>query len=409
MNAAPLDAETLHRFLDSNRANLWTFTPEKFQAWLHHRIREQEHNGVFQQKRRIRALLRPHRETLRQLEETLQQTRTAYELSSRFESIERLQKQILQLQRGVDGLSAAVAEGRAETAKLARHRETLRQHQTALDSIIAQCAELAAWELAADVLSKFHSTIGLTSAEAELSRLQHQRGRRSGAAGRRFEDIAEAALRQHLLSPLAIAPSSLAVLRGVTLGAAQTELDFVIGRVLPNNPVVDVLAIIEAKRNINDLVSGFLQRQRNLSWLTGDRTGYDAAAFRTRSFPTGHFDRPAIHSQDGKQCTLTVESFHRFHRDPASNWFLDRLCFITRLRPLLGVTTLEHARILNRVATVRDFDESSVAHAERLIEWARTFVSRIQSFDILRCYRSEQLARQIIVLDSEVESQNVRH
>ena len=80
--------------------------------------------------------------------------------------------------------------------------------------------------------------------------------------------------------------------RGVTLGAAGTELDQVIVR-LPSRAErpVEVLAVVEVKRNLNDLAHGFRRRQDDLAWLTGHTANYDPRRYRTRQFPTGHFDK----------------------------------------------------------------------------------------------------------------------
>lgn len=404
MRAVPLDAESLARFVESNAAPVWAFSPEKFRGWLLQRVREQEHNAVFQQKRRIQAILRTHRDTLRPLEKEAETARAAYEQSPHFELIERLLQQIHRLQRGVDGLRVAVDEGRARPEKLAAHQNALQQREAELALAVSRCRERDAWERAAEELSQRRAVLGVTSEESELARLQRHRGRRSGAVGERFEQIAETALCESLNSFWPEASPRSVVLRGVTLGAAQTELDFVIGQIVPGRPEIDVLAIVEAKRNINDVVTGFLQRQRNIGWLTRDETSYDPAVFRTQSFPTGHFDRPATHRQGRDEYVLTSDSFRRFHRDRGTGWFLDRLYFVTRLRPLLGVTTLELARIMNRVATRPEFDENDPQHVARLLEWSRTFVSRSQTCDVLRMYGASQLAHQILIVNRDEES-----
>lgn len=403
MRAVPFDSDGLARFLDTNAVRLHDLSPDEFRAWLLQRLREQGDNAVFQQRLRIQSLLRPHRNRLRQLEQERDDARSAYERSPYCETIERLQRQVERLRKGVEGLRIAVAEGRADPGKLSTYQEALQRRGDELDTAAARCPQKTDWEHAVAALSAFHTRIGVADAEDELARMQHQRGRRSGVAGRRFEDFVEDALRADLGARWRHAASSLVVLRGVTLGAAQTELDFVIGRVDPGEAAMEVLAVVEAKRNINDLVSGFLQRQRNLGWLTRDERAYDAAAFRTRSFPTGHFDRPATHRQDGVEYTLTSDSFRHFHREEETGWFLDRLCFASRLRPLLGVTTLELARILNRVATRREFDRDDPAQVERLRAWSLTFVSPMQSYDVLRRYCSFRLARQIIAIEEDGE------
>jgi len=106
-----------------------------------------------------------------------------------------------------------------------------------------------------------------------------------------------------------------------------------------------VLAVVEVKRNLNDLAHGFGLRQENLAWLTGDTAHYDPGQCRTTYFRSGHFDREAIHQQDGDSFVFARSSFSRFRRDPAAGLFLDRLCFITRAGTMWGVSTAALARL----------------------------------------------------------------
>ena len=104
----------------------------------------------------------------------------------------------------------------------------------------------------------------------------------------------------------------------------------------PDAPV-EVLTVVEAKRNINDLAHGFLRRQIDLAWLTGDRAAYDAAEHRTGTFTEGHFDRPAVHWQDGRAYLFDPGSFARFRRDE-SGYFRDGLNLVSRAGPIWGLS-----------------------------------------------------------------------
>ena len=103
------------------------------------------------------------------------------------------------------------------------------------------------------------------------------------------------------------------------------------------NAPVEVLAVVEAKRNINDLGHGFLRRQIDLAWLTGDRAAYDPAEHRTGVFDAGHFDRPAAHWQDGRAFVFAPGSFSRFARDDSGH-FRDGLWLVTRAGPVWGLS-----------------------------------------------------------------------
>ena len=136
-------------------------------------------------------------------------------------------------------------------------------------------------------------------------------GHRSGHTGGSFEQQALALTWQYIVPGLVKtgATASLRVLTGVGLGAARTELDQLLIR-QPRHPgqPVEVLALVEVKRNLNDLAHGFRQRQENLAWFTGDTGHYDAAQYRTRYFRSGHFDREAVHEQDGEPFVFTSSS-----------------------------------------------------------------------------------------------------
>ena len=85
-------------------------------------------------------------------------------------------------------------------------------------------------------------------------------------------------------------------------------------------------------------------RQENLAWLTGTAAEYDPQTYRTRQFPTGHFDRPAVHRQEDETFVFAPASFRHFRPEPGDQLLLDGLWFITRAGPLWGISgeTLAH-------------------------------------------------------------------
>ncbi|HKB04504.1 MAG TPA: hypothetical protein VKD90_19935, partial [Gemmataceae bacterium] len=162
---------------------------------------------------------------------------------------------------------------------------------------------------------------------------------------------------------------------------------------------VDVLAVIEAKRNINDLAHGFLRRQIDLAWLTVEPGGYDPAAFRTGQFPTGHFDRPAVHWQDVQAFRFTPDSFRRFVRDPQSGYFRDGLYLVTRSGPVWGVSGAAQARISARIATDEDWDPADEPYLGRLFDWCRSLAGPVETPDVVRLYtESPDPAEHLLVI-----------
>lgn len=188
------------------------------------------------------------------------------------------------------------------------------------------------------------------------------------------------------------------VLRGVTLGAARMEIDGLVVRESagPGEPL-EVLAMVETKRNLNDLAHGFRHRQENLAWLTGDAAGYRPEMYRTRVFTSGHFDRPAVHRQQGREFLFTRDSFRIFRRDSASSQFFDSLYLITRPGPMWGLSGAALNRLSHRISTDPRWDLENPESMERLLNWCRRLTHPIETPDVLRMYAStESRARQIL-------------
>src|SRR5262249_2114226 len=179
-----------------------------------------------------------------------------------------------------------------------------------------------------------------------------------------------------------------------------TEFDQLVVRRPPGGRPVEVLAVVEAKRNINDLAHGFCRRQEDLAWLAGDGAGYDPQAYRTRHFPSGHFDRAAAHEQDGESFVFAPGSFRRIRRDAATGRFLHRLYFITPAGPLWGVSTAALARIAHHVAGDGGWDPDDDAYLQRLLAWCRALAQPVETPDVLRLYAATpRRGRQVLVAD----------
>jgi hypothetical protein len=188
----------------------------------------------------------------------------------------------------------------ALSSRKARVRELLPQKQLEVaqaaglrDRIRATTPEFQPLKQAQAALAAFSLRIGLDSAILQSSSSSKHAGRDRNSRGKGFErTVAEDVLPDHLLPIVAQRhcvkdPSELFVLRNVKLGTAgikgiTAELDCLIcareketegegvgtGK-REKGVFCKVLAVVEVKRNIDDLGEAFISYQRTLNWLAG--------------------------------------------------------------------------------------------------------------------------------------------
>lgn len=377
-----------------------------FRNWLAQHLKRWRHDPAFRQQWAIRRLRRDHPQ-LRELETQLQQAIRLDEASAVYSIIEETLKSLEDTGKAVAGLEQAVnqADDPVRRRQLEQKLEHFRQQRLDLekryrDLVAISPARLQRLELERQLHLAREQT-GLARAEETLARLLRQRGQRSGRAGRTFEQQALEHSLQWLMPHLAAqAKSPCRILTGVTLGAARVELDQVVVEV-PRHPdqPVRVLALVEAKRNLNDLASGFQARQENLAWLTGDARGYDPAQYRGRHHPSGHFERAAVHREAQETFVFSRESFRDFRRDTATGLFLEGLYFLSRPGPLWGLTSAALGRVRQKLATDIHWQSRSALRLRRFHEWCLNLASPLETPDLLRLY-CERPARagQIILL-----------
>jgi hypothetical protein len=383
------DPQELRRRLGERTLDLRTLDLAGFRRWLDLQMARWQSDPVFVQRARIRDLRRVHPE-LRALDAAWQRATRANAASAAGARMAVLGRKLHNVGRAIAGLDAALTEAPPERrAGLAAKRADFLAQRLRLeeeqDELIQSSPEQQDLLRLAGDLRRSWEAIGLDREMVRLAGLLKDRGRGSGRAGTDFEQDALALTRRFILPELGA--DGLHVLRGVRLGAAGVELDLAVVRRAggPEQPV-EVVAVVEVKRNINDLAHGFLRRQIDLAWLTGAKSAYDAAEHRTRQFPTGHFDRPAVHWQDAAAYLFGPASFRRFARDADNGYFLAGLYLVTRAGPVWGVSGAAQARISARIATDEDWNTADDAYLGRLFDWCRSLAGPVETPDVLRLY-----------------------
>ena len=397
-------AENLERLL---REQTWDFRGldlTGFRAWLDRLLVRWEQDPVFRQRSVIRALRRSHPE-LRQLERT-HRAATAVDAASpssaRLREVERAAADVAKAVAGLTAALAAAAPDRRDglSTKLDAFRARLRDLESERAALTQTATERQALLRAESLLQCVRSATGLAAEETRLTDLLTARGRRAGRVGDTFEDDVAAAVVRDIVPELATG-RDVRLLRRVRLGAAGIEFDALVARVPDAGGVAEVLAAVEAKRDVNGVAHGFLRRQADLAWLTGEAGAYDPAVFRTRAFPTGHFDRAAGHTDVGSIVRFGPGSFAGFRRDIGAGWFLDRLYLATRAGPLWGLSPAALARVSSWVATDEDFDPNDPNDLADLQRRCRVLAGPVEAPDVLRTFASNpDRARQVLLVEA---------
>ncbi len=377
---------------------------EGFRDWFTRQLASWQSDPVFVQRVRIRELRRAH-PRLHELERACRRATAEDRGSERFARLHAVEEELSRTDKAIAGLSAALTRSEPEKQPGLRHKlaafeasqRALRAEQEQLVRESPSRRELL--RLQAE-LQRVREDSGLEEEEARLTTLERHQGQRSGRSGGSFEELAVRETWRSLVPGLSRSQERPRVLRGVTLGAARVELDQLVIR-QPRRPgqPVEVLALVEVKRNLNDLAHGFRLRQENLAWFTGDTGHYEPTQYRTRHFRSGHFDREAVHEEGGERFIFAPGSFRHFRREPGSGPYLRRLCFITREGRLDGVSASALSRIRHRVATDERWEPRSEAWLRELLHWCQSLVEPLETPDVLRLYCSVPgRARQVLVV-----------
>jgi hypothetical protein len=397
--------ETLRDILRDQTFDLRTLRdPDEFRRWLAPHLRRWQEDPGFQLRAKIRDLRRRHPE-LRSLERQHRRAALKDAATPTAAQLLRLDRELEGAKKAAENLAAALkrAKGarrerlRLKHAEFAARRKALAAQRRAL---VRSSPERQRLDDLASQLRRVRRALRIGTLESRLRALNTRRGRRHGRTGEAFERTAAAAFRTLIpeLTP-ASAPGGVHLLRGVRLGAARVELDLVLVRERRRRPV-EVLAVAEAKRNINDLPHGFRRRQEDLAWLTGDPPPADPSQFRSKHFPTGLFDRETAHEQDGRTFLFGPDSFRRFRRDRTTGLFLDRLYLMTRPRPLWGLSSGDLARLAFRIATDTAWSLRSDAYLAHLLAWSQKLATPTESPDLLRLYAStSRRASRLLILE----------
>lgn len=382
----------------------------RFPAWLEPHLAHWRRNPEFVQRARIRELRRAHPE-LRALEEERRRARAADESSPLFARLEAVRVELTGAEKAVAGLTHALKgadPGEAERLRLKRdaflaRAEALRAEERELTRGSEPRLELLR---VAARLERLRAELGLDAEEARLRELQRRKGRSTSRSGREFEEAAEAAVREVVLPELVDDPHDpgIVVLRGVSLGAARTEIDRLVARVAPGAPArggevpVEVLALVEAKRNVNDVAHGLHRRLENLAWLAGHDPGYDPEPYRTRGFPSGHFEGVGMHARQGRRDRFTRASFRLFLPDLRAGALPDRLYLVTRPGPLWGLGSAGLARIAHRVSSDESWDPGDPEYLAALLAWCQGLAGPVEAPEVLARYAEAGAGERVVLV-----------
>ncbi len=400
----------LCQYLEEPCFTLHETNEKDFQKWLIRESSFRQRDEHFQKRVQIRDLRKKHQSSLDQANELCRESKESYEKSPHKEKLEKLLLQIENREKALVGLEKAVQDRqgdkrKASEEKLAHFQKELEVWQQEKTQLLKLTPEKLKWEKALLKLANLKEKIGLTQAKADLEKLNKSLGRRMGSTGDAFEEQCRTFVRQIFFSVLAKRDpkfrrnyKKMHILRGVSLGCARAELDYVVVAKKREKEPVTVYAIVEAKRNINNMAESFSIRQENIAWFTKTEKDYPAELYRTKVFTKGHFDKEAIHKVQDEEFLFAPSSFDLFKKDPSTGHFMDRLFFICAKRYLMGMSPGDYSKIMYRISTDMEFDLEDEEYVRKLLGWSKENISPWVTYDLLKIYASkESWAQQIIV------------
>lgn len=399
----------LRQYLAIQKTDFNTMALSEFILWLQQQIAHKQQDRIFIQRCKMRDLQKAHWPTLSQFKEQIRLAMEQWQNALNRIRLEELSNQKNNSTKAIAGLENALAKASDDirrgqlSTKLETYRSSLASIQAEEQHLLAITPEKKALEDIQQQASLFQTQIGLTTLEIELQSMLHNMGQQSSKAGSNFEQNSYQYISQYIMpwvSPPKI--SEIKILSQVKLGCARAEIDYLIVAAYPHHSV-EILAMIEAKRNPNDIAGGFAIRQENLAWFTGDASAYNPEQYRTHEFRDGHFSKTAYHQEHGREFAFDRHSFRKFIRH-SSGYFLDRLFFITAERPLLGMNLDEHSRLMYRISSDIEFDINNHDYLAKILAWLKSSISPLQTKHILQLYlTAESLARQIIFIPKNQE------
>jgi hypothetical protein len=387
--------------LSKNHLDLRTADLDSFRSWLCFEVeRRREFDEIFKQKSKLRDLIKEHSASFSVHKKSLSMAEQSYQQSSHYSRLNELCYLLECNRKAQIGITDAMAEERIKNGEQKRlsFEDAGRELTAELDKLTEDSPEYQRLQRARSELRTFEEETEIAHERDILRVLQRQQGRKTSNSGLDFENFARGLIRRRLV-PLFASQRAIHLLKGVTLGCARGELDYVLVAG-GGDLAVEVLAIIEVKKNINDIAESFLTRQENIAWFHGCRSRYDSRRYQTKKYRSGHFDKPAFHEQGGESWRFEQGSFRGFRVDSKSDYYLKGLCFLSRDRPMRGANAGEQSRVLHSFATDFRSDLDDLDYCEELRLWMGAWLKSFQAPDVLKFYsQTEELARQIILIE----------
>ena len=399
--------QSAHHLLDDSLDDFVSFIQNEVQFQL-------KYDPLFKKQWMLRALLQTHKSTLKVWKtKQLQFEKKHQDL---FQERFHTQKQIKNAQAALVGIQNALPSQPPEKQSLLREKLSHFEHQLKENQNKAiQLNQHPKWIEYQSLLEQkeaFEKETGIFHLQNSVDQRKTQVGQASQKSGASFEtlmlELTKKWMINHCLhrSPQHLISPQIHILTQVRLKSAQAEFDGLIVR-LSSNPKqpVKVLAIIEAKKNPNDLAHGFLMRQENIAWFKQDQRGYDPQRYQNQYYPEGHFNRSCIHLDPltGQEYVFDASSFSYLKRSD-EGFFLNRLYFVLYRRPLIGLDSKEWAVLKNKLATSPEYTTLTTQSLSPLYTFLKTFdPPPLRSHDVLKLYsKTSFLARHIFIVPSHL-------
>jgi len=421
-----------------------------FTEWFHSvGTRKLSTDSGYRSKLFVREIKKKYADILDPIFARLKNSQMALESTAEYTEWKELERLVIAGQHAVTSMEKFVQENdmspsprmieKLESVRslLPTKRQDLERNLTRYNELRASCVPLQEYERAMAEYSKIAAEVGLTSAQQFQTDAQKDSGSGRNNRGKSFESQAVEIVRNCLLPYLAekhnVPVEEMIIVQNIRLGMASAngstaEIDsFVCIRngacPKPKGTHVIVLAIVEVKRNPDDIGHAFVNYQAPLAWLTGTSDPTDTARWICKTYPKGIFDRPFIQVHQNEPLVFTQDSFKKLRSRPITSimppdmqssfeastgsklHFVDDLYFIVKDGPIDCMISRSVATTLSLIADCPELDATNAMNSEmqQALESIRILVnsrypSQLTTFDLLKLYKQLSTLNQLFVV-----------